>query len=161
MPIETLPCHSCGNTFQRERVRGRKPKQCPPCKEGKAPVKADTGDIVLKSEDNPYLPNVIDPETGKRDPRKLQDYELEIPETATEMSESKFIRRYDQMIINGEFWKEGDIVKIKDDSARGRYKIQEFVIPQGKSLPMYVGLIGVSGTYDGKWRSVDPWRIVK
>lgn len=160
---EVLICQSCGEAFERERVRGRKPKQCPPCKGGITPVTttaADKPEIIFKSEDNPYMPSVIDPTTGKRDPRKVPPCELEIPDTATEMSESKFLRSYDQMLVDGKFWKQGDVVKIKDDKVRGRYRIQEFVIPEG-SLPMYVGLIGVQGNYEGKWRTIDPWRLEK
>lgn len=31
--METLTCESCNKTWERERVRGRKPKQCPDCRE--------------------------------------------------------------------------------------------------------------------------------
>ena len=31
--LETLVCQTCGDTFQRVRVRGRKPHQCPTCRQ--------------------------------------------------------------------------------------------------------------------------------
>lgn len=36
--METLTCEKCGSDWQRESVRGRKPKNCPDCKAGKAPA---------------------------------------------------------------------------------------------------------------------------
>jgi hypothetical protein len=36
--IETLVCSSCGNGFERERTRGRKPKLCPVCRGEIAPA---------------------------------------------------------------------------------------------------------------------------
>jgi hypothetical protein len=36
--IETLLCSSCGNSFERNRTRGRKPKLCPPCRGETLPV---------------------------------------------------------------------------------------------------------------------------
>lgn len=38
--IETLVCASCGEPFQRERIRGRKPKRCPACSGAATPIDA-------------------------------------------------------------------------------------------------------------------------
>jgi hypothetical protein len=38
--VEELMCESCGQTFTRVRVRGRKPKLCPACRELVAPLPA-------------------------------------------------------------------------------------------------------------------------
>lgn len=39
--METLTCTACGQDWQRERVRGRKPKLCPDCKSGDTRPTAD------------------------------------------------------------------------------------------------------------------------
>lgn len=167
MSMETLRCKTCNNDFERERVRGRKPKQCPPCKSGgtvpRVAPSTPKRDIILKHADGDieyHGPQVIDPATGKRDPGTVRgDIEVEIPDEATESSPTPFLLMYDQMLIDGKLYKQGDIVKISKDAANNcRYKIREFVIPKG-DLPMYVGLVGCAGIYDGKWRTVDPWRI--
>lgn len=38
--METLVCESCDSKWERERVRGRKPKVCPSCKDGVVPAVA-------------------------------------------------------------------------------------------------------------------------
>ncbi len=42
-PTETLVCRTCGLTFERVRTRGRKPVQCPTCREpaGRIPASAE------------------------------------------------------------------------------------------------------------------------
>lgn len=170
MATETLTCQTCGNNWGRERVRGRKPKECPPCKAGTTPV-PDGDTVIYKSASNPgkitddnhvLEPQVIDPKTGKRDPGKYNgEIDIEIPDSATESSPTAYLRVYDQLLINGDLYKVGDEVKIYKDAANGcKYKIQQFVVPVG-DFPMYVGMVGVRGSYEGKWRAIDPWRISK
>jgi hypothetical protein len=36
--VETLICGGCGQPFQRQRARGRKPKLCPACRDLSAPA---------------------------------------------------------------------------------------------------------------------------
>jgi hypothetical protein len=38
LEVETLVCASCGESFERERTRGRKPKLCPTCRGSTNPV---------------------------------------------------------------------------------------------------------------------------
>lgn len=67
--METLTCESCNKTWERERVRGRKPKQCPDCKAGKpakAPKPASKATPPPKAK--VFSPGLTDPSPAK--PRK-------------------------------------------------------------------------------------------
>lgn len=168
MAMETLTCDTCEQQWERERKRGRKPKQCPECKHG---GKSDQGapkslteenELIFKSDSEPadeYFGRQVTDANGNRDISTLNYPEIEIPDEATETKPVQWLRRYDQIIVDGVLFKAGDKVKILKDNARGTYTVKDFSIHE-KGY-MYFALVGVSGTYAGKWRMIDPQRVSK
>lgn len=172
MALETLNCTECGEDWERERKRGRKPKVCPDCKDTPAPEPT----VIRKSENPPadetlegFGPQVIDIETGKRDESKVVELEIEIPDDARVQfgnSLPGWLAKYDHFIIEDVSYKRGDTVKIKNHEHRGcTFRVDYLTKNTNPELDtdykIYVEMFGKSGFCMGKFRVSDPWRVEK
>lgn len=166
MAIETLVCQACGEQFERERTRGRKPKRCPDCKDSNKKPKQDSKpEVIYKGEEEPQTreSDVVDMATGKRDPNKVPDFEVEIPDDA-EMIDMhrlpKYLSKYDRVLVDGKPFSAGTVVKVKNHEHNGcRFEIRAFV--KNTRGPLYFDAVGAAGHCLGKYRVLDPWRVHK
>lgn len=138
MPNETLICVECNTSWERERVRGRKPKLCPGCKpDVTAPKKkAETtaeGEVVKH--------------------RKVSSVVFNKELFAGNIANGD--RRYIGVEIDGILYCNGMRVRVVGED--GTYIFSDATERHDGSVFMW--LIGDSGEYEGKHRAIHPDRI--
>lgn len=133
MAVETLVCQACGEDWERELKRGRKPKTCPDCKSSNRKVKSKK---VKPS--GVAFGNIVE--------RKG-------------LTEDHGFYRYDEVKDeDGNTVTAGTKVKMLNDRRDGEYKVRAYVEPnEGRA---YFDVIGTSDLEQGKFYSLDPQRIV-
>lgn len=159
MPTETLVCKECGKSWERERVRGRKPHTCPDCKG----TKSEPVEVIYKFDAETHTSDVVDMTTGKRDKSKVPDFEVEIPDNAVLVDQHrlpKWLTKYDRVLVDGKLFECGMTVKCKNHEHNGcRFEIRAFV--KNSAGPLYFDAVGNAGHCLGKYRVLDPWRVYK
>lgn len=138
---ETLTCNDCGQNWDRERTRGRKPSKCPQCSGAKPASipKAKAKEVeVVKEVTRQYKARVQmkgQPVQWLGDPTPL----------TSKLNVYKGYETADGVII------QGTVVRAKGFS--DRYRVQSVV--QREDGTGYANLVGVSGSYEGKYRAIN------
>jgi len=150
MNTETLVCTNCGQKWQREIKRGRKPTVCPDCKNGTAGNKAvvpqpdpEPSDFVFKS----VTPELV---------RAARVSDVEVEWVGDPVGVSMNAVHYDKAIVDGVTFSTGDTVRVHGE--RGTYRVRRFTEAQDDQYP-FMEMVGLSGNYQGKYRAVGAERI--
>lgn len=149
MAIEALICETCNQTFKREKVRGRKPKNCPSCKE--------TGVTKPKAIQVPASPKEV---------KMLQEYpvnyeetrKLTAPDTAIPRGEGEATERhtyYYEIALGDKVINRGD--EIKSLFHNSVMKFDAYV--ESKKGDKYIRLLGIKGYQNMKYYSAAPNKV--
>lgn len=138
MATETLICSNCETSWERERVRGRKPKLCPDCKPD-APTPKKKAEITAAGEvvrHRPVSSVVFDKELF-----------------AGQIANGD--RRYVGVEIDGILYCNGMRVHVIGED--GTYTFSDAT--ERHDGTVYMWLIGETGDYQGRHRAIHPDRI--
>lgn len=145
MAVETLHCEICDEDFDRERTRGRKPKQCDKCKK----LLVTTKEPQEKVEE----PLWVDTTTESALDRSY----VNISRSEVPLVDGYGNAHHKSMVIGDRVVRSGDLVRV--DGLDGKFKFR-YLLDQKKSGKLAVEVIGVSAPSTvSKYYSVNPGRI--
>lgn len=149
MATETLTCEDCGQDWERELKRGRKPKTCPDCKNNTTTTKT-------KPKPRPTKP-VADPETlNKAEKKYKQRVQMQGKYFKALGEGSPFKTAGGMLTIYKAFELDDGVVnkggQVREKGMRGTYKFLSLAVREDGTA--YANLIGISGTYQGKHRAI-------
>lgn len=144
MNTETLTCRDCGTSWDREVKRGRKPTQCDPCKgavTAKPKKKTPVLPEILKEAEAKYKQRV---QVAGRHFKPLGDPEIFVGSTGIKLKIFHSFEIEEGVVSLNTF--------VRESGMQGRYKFRSLAVREDGTA--YANLIGVSGTYEGKYRAL-------
>lgn len=143
MATETLTCKECGGNWDRQVKRGRKPTVCPDCKNGVKPA----------AKTKPPA----DPETLNAAERKYKQRVQMAGKHFKPLGDGKPFKTAGGLLMIYKSFEtdEGTVEQgtyLREKGMQGRYRFKSLAVREDGTA--YANLVGVTGTYEGKYRAI-------